>query len=355
MTQKLDDTPLTYRRAGVDIAAADALVQRFRALAAATHGAAVRPSGDAYAGLYELPGSDGTLLAATCDGVGTKLLLAQKLRSYRGLGQDLVAMNVNDLLPCGARPLFFLDYIAAGRLVPAVLSEIVAGMADACRQVGCALLGGETAEMPGVYDPEEFDLAGFAVGMVEARRLPRKQDMRAGDRILALPSTGVHSNGLSLARKAIERASLSLSDAHTGLSTTIGEALLAPTALYVEPVLAAFARLSPSDIRGGAHITGGGLLGRARALAQPGLRLIIDPAAYARPPIFALIAESGGVEPAEMAGTFNLGLGFLLVVSQPAAAHLLALPDSPWLDVGHVTSGATGVDLGYANSDAPSR
>jgi phosphoribosylformylglycinamidine cyclo-ligase len=342
---------LTYRRAGVDIAAADALMGRLRALAGATHDTNVRPYSDAYAGLYALPA--GGLLAATCDGVGTKLMIAQALKSYRGLGQDLVAMNVNDLLPCGARPLFFLDYLAAGRLDGEVLSELVAGMASACLAVSCALLGGETAEMPGVYGPTDFDLAGFAVGLTDAQRLPKKERLQAGDVIVALPSTGIHANGFSLVRQALQRGNLSLHDAPQALGQAIGEALLTPTALYVKPVLAAFDDQALLDeLRVAAHITGGGLLGRTQALAPLGLRLVIDAQRYTRPPIFDVIAEAGAITAPEMARTFNMGLGFVMIVSQRGAARLMQTPDSPWLTVGEVVSGTTGVELGYARSEA---
>lgn len=339
-----DASPLSYRAAGVDIAAADALVARLRALARATHGKAVRHHTDAYAGLYTLP--DGSLLAASCDGVGTKLLVARELGRYRGLGQDLVAMNVNDLLPSGATPLFFLDYLAAGRLDGEVLFELCAGMAEACRRIGCALLGGETAEMPGVYAPAEFDLAGFAVGLTSAERLPCPQKMAAGDQVLALPSVGVHANGFSLVRRALTRAGLSLHEKPAPLERTIGEELLLPTALYVKPVLAAFAAVAP-EIRAAAHITGGGLVGRARAFLPAGLRLCLDPASHHRPPIFALIARAGDIALSEMAATFNMGLGFLLVVSPSGAERLLAAPASPWLAVGQLQAGERGVDLGY--------
>lgn len=347
-----DRDGLTYRDAGVDIAAADALVARLRSLAAATHGPAVRPHTEAYAGLYEL--SSGPLLAATCDGVGTKLLIGQALGRYRGLGQDLVAMNVNDLLPCGARPLFFLDYVATGRLDGTALCELVAGMADACRAVGCALLGGETAEMPGVYGPGGLDLAGFAVGLAAPERLPQRQAMAPKDRVLGLASAGVHSNGLSLARRALDQAGIGLDVMLPELGSSPGEVLLAPTALYVAAVLAAFDRVggAAGHIRAAAHVTGGGLLGRAAAMAPAGLRLRIDPSTYPRPPIFDVLARAGAISPREMARTFNMGLGFLLVTSPAAAKTLLAAPDSPWLDVGEVVAGDTGVDLGYAKSDA---
>jgi phosphoribosylformylglycinamidine cyclo-ligase len=341
------ETPaLTYRDAGVDIGRADALVAQLRALAQRTHGPQVVPFTDAYAGLYRL-GPDGPLLAATCDGVGTKLLLAVELQRYRALGQDLVAMNVNDLLPCAARPLFFLDYLAAGRLDPRALTELLEGVVAACRLAGCALLGGETAEMPGLYAPGHFDVSGFAVGLADPALMPRLDGLAAGDRILALPASGVHSNGLSLARRAIERAGLPLTAQPPGLGRSLGETLLTPTPIYVDEVLAAL-RLAAGEVHGAAHVTGGGLLGRARKLARPGLGLRLRPESYVQPPIFEVIARAGGISEHEMASTFNMGLGFLLCVSPAGAERLLAAPASGWREVGEVVSGAEGVDLGYA-------
>ncbi|MEL6547382.1 MAG: phosphoribosylformylglycinamidine cyclo-ligase [Myxococcota bacterium] len=195
---------LTYKQAGVDIAAADAFIARISWLTRSTHNTGVVQDPGAYAGLFRpnLDGIERPVLAAACDGVGTKLLVARDANSYEGLGQDLVAMNVNDLLPSGAKPLFFLDYIATGAMNPEALEQVVRGIAKACTETGCALLGGETAEMPGVYPAGEFDLAGFTVGLVDERKMP-KGGVGVGDKVLALPSSGVHSNGLSLARKAL--------------------------------------------------------------------------------------------------------------------------------------------------------
>lgn len=345
---------LTYREAGVDLDAADAFAARIGELARRTHGEGVVPFADAYAGLFRPPisGMRSPLLAATCDGVGTKLLVARDCGRYRGLGQDLVAMNVNDLLPAGARPLFFLDYLATGRLDPEPLAEVVAGIADACAAVGCALLGGETAELPGLYREGDFDLAGFAVGLVEAEQVPRGP-LAAGDVVLGLPSSGVHANGLSLARRAMERAGLRHDDVPTELGAPLGEILLTPTALYVRPVLALMAGLLPARIKAAAHITGGGLLGRARRLVPPGLRIEIDPRSYLRPPIFDVLARAGGIAESELARTFNMGLGFLLIVAAEDAARALSIPDLGLREVGRVVAAGLGaahaeVDLGYA-------
>lgn len=340
--------PLTYRDSGVDLQAAEGFIRHIRTLALSTHGPDVMPSGDEYAGLYRLPQSSGNqpLIAATCDGVGTKLLVARDCHNYRGIGQDLVAMNVNDLLPRGARPLFFLDYIAVSRINSVPLTEIAEGIATACREVGCALLGGETAEMPDLYRDKDCDLAGFAVGLVDASLAPQGYPT-AGDIILGLPSSGIHANGLSLARRVIAVAGLSYQDRVPGLDSSIGEELLIPTRLYVEPVLALLQR---ARIKAAAHITGGGLLLRMAKLATSNLRILIDPATYSRPPIFDVLARHGNISEAELSQTFNMGLGFVAVVSAKIAEQFREQPCGEWRIVGKIVAGQQGVDLGYANT-----
>jgi phosphoribosylformylglycinamidine cyclo-ligase len=351
---------LCYRDAGVDLDAADAFTARVRELARASHTPGVVPFADAYAGLFRpaLDGLRAPLLAASCDGVGTKLLVARACGRHRGLGQDLVAMNVNDLLPAGARPLFFLDYLAAGRLDPEPLVEVVAGIAEACAEVGCALLGGETAELPGLYREGDFDLAGFAVGLVDAEQVPRGP-VEAGDVVLGLPSSGLHSNGLSLARRALEQAGIGYGDVLPELGASVGEVLLTPTRLYVRPVLSVLADLAPARIKAAAHITGGGLLGRSRKLVPPGLRIEIDPGSYRRPSIFDVIARAGGISEIERARSFKMGLGFLLIVRAEDAARILSSPNSPISEVGRITHATADpgrsalcgeVDLGYATA-----
>lgn len=339
-------SPLSYKDAGVDVEAADGFVARIGALTESTYTSGVLTHASRYAGLFRpnLEGVREPVLAATCDGVGTKLLVARQVGRFAGLGQDLVAMNVNDLLPLGARPLFFLDYIATGKLEPDQLEEIVSGVATACREVGCALLAGETAEMPGVYAPGDFDLAGFAVGLVDKAWLPDTGGVAVGDVVLGLPSTGVHSNGLSLARSALfERGGLTPESTEARLGRTVGEELLEPTALYVAPVLALAEQFS---FKAAAHVTGGGIAGRGRKLLADGQRLQLDSGAFAVPPIFDLIAERGGVEPVEMARTFNLGLGFLAIVEPETADAVLAEKETPWLRVGEITAGDGEVDIG---------
>lgn len=337
---------LTYRAAGVDLDAADRFVSFVRNAAKASHGNGVLDGGDAYADLFRPPlaGLRDPLLAATCDGVGTKLLVARDCQDYSGIGQDLVAMNVNDLLPRGARPLFFLDYIAAGRLDSVPLPAIAEGIIAACRQSGCALLGGETAELPDAYREGDCDLAGFAVGLIDASQVPQG-DIAEGDLLLGFPSSGIHANGLSLARRIVSQAGLSYHDGHPGLPHSIGKELLIPTRIYVQEVLALLAQVR---IKAAAHITGGGLLLRAHKLCPPNLRLVIDPASYVRPSIFSLLADWGKVAEDELAKTFNMGIGFLLVMSPEEASKLPSHLLGDLRVVGNVVRGERGVDLGYA-------
>lgn len=314
---------LSYRVAGVDVAAAERFVDAIGPLVRSTHGDAVVTHASRFAGLIrpDIEGMGDPLIAATCDGVGTKVLLATDPAHYEGLGRDLVAMNVNDLLPLGARPLLFLDYLAAARLDPERMEAAVRGIADACREAGCALLGGETAEMPDVYGTDTLDMAGFAVGLVDADRLPDPSGIRPGDLVAALPSTGVHSNGLTLARRALAQGGHGLDDSFR--DGTLGDALRTPTAIYVDAVLGV-------HFKAAAHITGSGLLGRTAAMLPDGLGMRLDPRAWHRHEIFDLIAEAGAIEPGEMARTFNMGLGFVVIADE--------VPDG-WLQVGEVTAG----------------
>jgi phosphoribosylformylglycinamidine cyclo-ligase len=350
MTETTDQAPLSYRDAGVDVEAADAFVDKIGSLVKSTHAGIDVISKTAYAGMVRpnLTGMNSPLIAATCDGVGTKLIVARDANHFSGLGQDLVAMNVNDLLPAAARPLLFLDYLATGKLDPEQLEIIVASVAQACRESGCALIGGETAEMPDVYAEGDFDLAGFAVGIADEDRVPTPSDMAAGDIILGLPSTGVHSNGLSLARRALfDRAGYTTETEIEGLEENLGKTVLAPTALYVKPVMALLEKFT---FTGAAHITGGGLLGRTLKLVKDGLGMTIDPNSYTRPPIFKVIQDAGNVTDHEMASTFNMGIGFVVIVSPEDADKIQeAFPDT-WMRVGHLHNEFEGVDLGYARS-----
>lgn len=310
--------PLTYKNSGVDISAGNEAVRRIRRLVAGTR----RPEqiGDigGFAGLIGLPAglSDPVLVACT-DGVGTKLLVAIALDRHDTVGIDLVAMNVNDLLVTGASALFLLDYIACDRLVPERIEAIVAGIVEGCRQAGCALLGGETAELPGLYDAGHYDLAAFAVGAVERGRLLGPGRVTAGDVVLGLPSTGLHSNGYSLARKALldpAHAGLSLADPLPGdpARRSVGEALLAPTRIY-EHAFAPLRTLPGAPLHGAAHITGGGLLENPPRALGESLAVELDLGPVELPPVIAAIAAQG-VPVRELLRTFNCGVGMLLYV-----------------------------------------
>jgi phosphoribosylformylglycinamidine cyclo-ligase len=328
---------LTYEEAGVDVAAAERFVNAIGPLVRSTHGAAVVASPSTFAGLIrpDVSGLTDPLLAATCDGVGTKVLLARGPADFEGLGRDLVAMSVNDLVAVGARPLLFLDYLASGRLDPPRLEAVVRGVAAACRDAGCALLGGETAEMPDVYGEGVVELAGFAIGLVDGAHLPDPAAMRPGDAVVGLPSTGLHANGYTLARRALfDRGGLSLDDTVPGSGgATVGDALLTPTALYVEPVLDLMAAV---EVRAAAHVTGGGLVGRARGMLPPGTGMVIDGSAFRRPAVIDLICTVGEVPFDAAASTFNMGLGFLAVVEAGRAPDAEAMG---WLGVGEIVTG----------------
>lgn len=334
--------PLTYRKAGVDVATAAGLLERLRPVIDATRGRESVDHPSPYAGLIrpDTGSMADPLIAATCDGVGTKLLLARKPDDFEGLGVDLVAMSVNDLLPLGARPLLFLDYLAAARLDPERLEAAIRGIAAGCRQAGCVLLGGETAEMPGMYPEGEVEMVGFAVGVVDGARLPDPTTAIPGDAVVGLPSTGLHSNGFSLARAALlDRGGLDL-DHEVRPGTTLGDELLTPTAIYVRPVLDLIESIG---FKAAAHVTGGGLLARAGSMLPTGLEVRIDPDSFARPPVIDLVAACGGVDEAELAATFNMGLGFLAVIAADDAAAAVELG---WRQVGEVAAGERRVVFG---------
>ncbi len=327
---------LTYEGAGVSLRAADAWVERLKGLLGG------RPSQrrnvisgiGGFAGLYDL--GNGKALAACCDGVGTKLELAKRLGILRGLGQDLVAMNVNDLVTCGARPLFFLDYVACGSLDVEALSPILESIVESCEESGCILLGGETAEMPWVYPPQGFDLAGFAVGIVDMDQIVTGGNIEEGDLLLGLRSSGIHSNGYSLVRLAVERARLDLTQPQPGFQLPLGEELLRPTKLYVR---AAMEALSTRKVKGMAHITGGGLEGNVSRIIPRGLRAQVDYSSWGRPLIFRLLQELG-IEEEEMRRVFNLGIGFVLVASPdhlPEVADALARCGEELIVIGRVS------------------
>lgn len=305
------DKNLTYEKAGVSIEAGDLWVETIKEMLKQ------RPKDPncvggvgGFAGLYRIGG--GKCIAACCDGVGTKLELAKETGIYRGLGQDLVAMNVNDLVTGGARPLFFLDYASCGKLDAGIFGEILEGILDACDESMCALLGGETAEMPDVYGEKGFDLAGFAVGMIDEDKIIDGKNVKEGDVLLGLRSSGAHSNGYSLVRKALGKDGLAagLDTVPEGWGETIAEAVMKPTRLYVKPALAA---VDTGTIHAMAHITGGGMYGNVIRVIPKGLDIDIDFSSWERPKIFGLI-QSAGIEEDEMRKVFNLGIGYVFIV-----------------------------------------
>ena len=316
-------TGITYADAGVDIDAGNALVERIKPAAKRTNRPGVMSGLGGFGALFDLKGagySDPILVAAT-DGVGTKLRIAIDTGHVDGVGVDLVAMCVNDLVCQGAEPLFFLDYFATGHLETETAARIIEGIALGCEKSGCALIGGETAEMPGMYPAGDFDLAGFAVGAME-RGADLPAGVQAGDVLLGLASDGVHSNGYSLVRKLVEISGLGWEDACPWSDQTLGAELLTPTRLYVKPALAA---VKAGGVHALAHITGGGLTENLPRVLPEGMGAEIDLSAWALPPVFGWMASTGDMAEAEMLKTFNCGIGMILVVSAEQAEALTAL------------------------------
>jgi len=311
-------TPLTYRDAGVDIDAGEALVDRIKPLAAKTMREGVMAGIGGFGALFEVPKRyrEPVLVSGT-DGVGTKLRLAFDWQRHETVGIDLVAMSVNDILVQGAEPLFFLDYFACGRLSVDVAAAVVGGIATGCELAGCALIGGETAEMPGMYPDGEYDLAGFAVGAVEKSDIINGRTIQAGDQVLGLASSGAHSNGYSLLRRVLSLTGAKPDDMFDGQK--LGDVVMAPTRIYVKPVLAALAKFGPS-IKGLAHITGGGLLDNVPRILQPGLQARLQSSAWTLPPLFEWLKAEGGIESLEMHRVFNCGIGMVLMVPASEAS-----------------------------------
>ena len=320
MSESSGPNGLTYADAGVDIDAGNELVNRIKPLVKATS----RPGADSdiggFGGLFDLKGAgfQDPILVAANDGVGTKLKIAIETGQRRTVGIDLVAMCVNDLVVQGAEPLFFLDYFATGALDVTTATDVVAGIADGCKMAGAALIGGETAEMPGMYVEGDYDLAGFSVGAVERGGILPRPDVAAGDVLLALASSGVHSNGYSMVRKIIELSGMNWSDAAPfAAGKTLGEALMEPTRIYVKPLLAALKETS--GIKALAHITGGGLPENLPRVLPKNCSARIDLGQISVPPVFGWLAKSGGVAEKEMLRTFNCGTGMVIVVSADQA------------------------------------
>jgi len=310
---------LSYRDAGVDIDAGDALVERIKPFAKRTMRPEVLTGIGGFGALVELPKryKEPVLVSGT-DGVGTKLKLAFALNRHDTVGIDLVAMSVNDVLVQGAEPLFFLDYFACGKLDVAVAADVIKGIAAGCEQAGCALIGGETAEMPGMYPDGEYDLAGFCVGVVEKARVIDGRTIAPGDVVLGLASSGAHSNGYSLIRRILERAKPDLAADFHG--RPLADALIAPTRIYVKPVLAL---LQEVPVKGIAHITGGGLVENIPRVLPDGVRAVLDRSAWPLPPLFRWLQEQGNIADVEMHRVFNCGIGMVVIVAERDAGRAI--------------------------------
>ena len=330
--------PLTYRDAGVDIDAGDALVDDIGEIVKPTMRPEVLGGVGGFGALVRIPSRfRRPVLVSGTDGVGTKLKLAIDARRYDGLGIDLVAMCVNDILVSGAEPLFFLDYFATGKLDNKVAAAVIRGIAEGCRQAGCALVGGETAEMPGLYGKGDFDLAGFAVGVVEEDAVIDGTRIVPGDALIALPSSGPHSNGYSLIRRIVERGRHKLGQ-RLGRAT-LGDALLAPTRIYVKTMLELMRTV---EVKGMAHITGGGITDNLPRVFPKGCAAAVDTGSWRRPAVFDWLQQQGGVAEAEMRRTFNCGVGFIVVVAREnlgrTLAQLRAAGEAPWV-LGEIVAG----------------
>ncbi len=327
MSDTSDSHPngLTYADAGVDIDAGDMLVEHIKPLARSTARPGSEPSLGGFGALFDLKaaGFVDPLIVTTTDGVGTKLKIAIETGRHDGVGIDLVAMCVNDLLAQGAEPLLFLDYYATGKLEIDAARRVVSGIAEGCRQAGCALVGGETAEMPGMYSSGDYDLAGFSLGALErGHALPRLDLQNTGDLIIGLASSGPHSNGYSLIRKVVERSGLAWGDdAPFAPDRSLAQALMEPTRIYVKSVLP---QMKGGKIKGAAHITGGGLIENPPRCLADHLTASFDWDAWPTPPVFRWLAETGGISDHEMRRTFNCGIGFILVVAPENAEDVLA-------------------------------
>lgn len=319
---------MDYQQAGVDVVAGRAFVENIKNLVHSTHRPGVLGGLGGFSGWFELPtGYQQPVLVSGTDGVGTKLKIAQALDNHASIGIDLVAMCVNDILTCGAEPLYFLDYLATGKLNSTQLTQVVAGIADGCRQAGCALLGGETAEMPGFYQLGEYDLAGFAVGIVEKSQIVDGSKIQVGDVAIGLASSGIHSNGYSLVRKIISDGGYRWEDTPSLLGgQSLGEVYLRPTQIYVKPILAAIEQELP--IHGMAHITGGGLPENLPRCLAEDRSIQIDLDSWQIPAAFEWLSAAGNVAPVDMFNTFNMGIGYVVVVPASAVSDAVALFNS---------------------------
>ena len=338
----------SYASAGVDITAGYKAVELMKSHIARTTTEGVIGSIGGFGGLFQpnLAGMEEPILVSGTDGVGTKLRIAFLMDKHDTVGIDCVAMCVNDIVCCGARPLFFLDYIACGKNYPDRIASIVSGVAEGCVQSGAALIGGETAEMPGFYPVDEYDLAGFAVGIVDKKKMIDNSTIQAGDVIIALPSSGVHSNGFSLVRKVFDVENSDIKSPNERLGgKSIGEALLAPTKIYVKPVLAVQEKVT---VKGVSHITGGGFYENVPRSIPSGFTAKIEKASIRTPVLFDLIAEAGNIPERDMFNTFNMGVGMCMIVDRNDADTALSVPKEQGEDayvVGEVVEGSEGVIL----------
>ncbi|QTL98445.1 phosphoribosylformylglycinamidine cyclo-ligase [Iocasia frigidifontis] len=339
---------LTYKDAGVDIAAGNKAISRIKEKVESTFDHQVLTGLGGFGGLYApvLQGMEEPVLVSGTDGVGTKLKIAFMMDKHDTIGIDLVAMCVNDVLAQGARPLFFLDYLATGKLNPAKAAEIVNGIVAGCKRAGCSLIGGETAELPDFYQDEEYDLAGFVVGLVDKKEIISGEGIKAGDKIIGLPSSGIHSNGYSLVRKVFfDLANYNIEQEIEGLEMSLGEELLKPTRIYTDPVLKMLDKFS---IKGIAHITGGGFLENIPRILPQGTGVVIEEGSWQIPAVFNLLQTVGDIELKEMYHTFNMGIGMILVVDKTDCEQILkcaaGLGESACL-IGEVVPGENSVEI----------
>jgi phosphoribosylformylglycinamidine cyclo-ligase len=343
----VSDTRVTYKDAGVDIEAGNSFVKMIKPLVKSTFRPEVMADIGGFGGLFSLNASKykNPVLVSGTDGVGTKLKLAFLADRHDTVGIDLVAMCVNDIIVQGAEPLFFLDYLATGRLLPEKAALVVKGIAEGCRQAGCALIGGETAEMPGFYSDGEYDIAGFTVGVVDRDNIIDGSSIAVGNRLIGIASSGLHSNGYSLARKLVfERMGLSINSPFPGTTRTVAEELLTPTRIYVRSILNL---LKDFRINGIAHITGGGLLENVPRILPRGCQATISLNTWNRPVLFNVLQEAGNVERDEMYRAFNMGIGMVLSVSELEAEDIIdrlkGLGDQAWL-IGEITACSEGAE-----------
>ena len=339
----------SYKAAGVDVTAGYRAVDLMKSHVERTMTGEVMSSIGGFGALVmpDMKGIEQPILVSGTDGVGTKLKLAFLQDRHNTVGIDCVAMCVNDIICSGARPLFFLEYLALGKNVPERVAEIVSGVAEGCVQSGCALVGGETAEMPGFYPVDEYDLAGFAVGIVDRNKIIDGHTIKAGDVLIGLASNGIHSNGYSLVRKVLDVENRDLNEALPELGCSLGEELLKPTRLYAKTVVSILSE-DMFEIKGMSHITGGGIFENLPRMLPDGIRAVVDPAAWNPPAIFAMLEREGGIPRRDMYNTFNMGIGFIMAVNAEEAGKALealrALGEQPCV-IGRCEAGEKGVEL----------